>query len=171
MREAVVRLVALAPSGVDDEPAPLQVIQERIGRLEPETIAVLELGAVLGERFSYDLIAAVAELGPSTAGQIEAHLESEPRGRKGPWWDRSETKWVAEALWSAGVLTTATRVGFACLLLIFGCEPWMICSARLETSRTYRNLLSMPSGNPSILLFLLESLGHPIDGIERSLCL
>ena len=28
-------------------------------------------------------------------------------------WDRSETKWVAEALWSAGVLTTATRVGFA----------------------------------------------------------
>ncbi|MEV0669744.1 crosslink repair DNA glycosylase YcaQ family protein [Mycobacterium sp. NPDC050441] len=60
-----------------------------------------------------DIVAAVAELGPSTAGQIEAHLESEPRGRKGPWWDRSETKWVAEALWSAGVLTTATRVGFA----------------------------------------------------------
>ena len=60
-----------------------------------------------------DIVAAVAELGPSTAGQIEAHLESEPRGRKGPWWDRSETKWVAEALWSSGVLTTATRVGFA----------------------------------------------------------
>ena len=33
--------------------------------------------------------------------------------RKGPWWDRSDTKWVAEALLSAGVLTTATRVGFA----------------------------------------------------------
>ncbi|MUL80353.1 MULTISPECIES: winged helix-turn-helix domain-containing protein [unclassified Mycolicibacterium] len=60
-----------------------------------------------------DVIGAVAALGPSTAGQIEAHLESEPRGRKGPWWDRSETKWVAEALWSSGVLTTATRVGFA----------------------------------------------------------
>lgn len=60
-----------------------------------------------------DIVAAVVELGPSTAGQIEAHLESEPRGRKGPWWDRSETKWVAEALWSSGVLTTATRVGFA----------------------------------------------------------
>src|SRR4029450_3035618 len=60
-----------------------------------------------------DVVAAVAELGPSTAGQIEAHLESQPRGRKGPWWDRSDTKWVAEALWSAGVLTTATRVGFA----------------------------------------------------------
>ncbi len=64
-------------------------------------------------RLADDIVAAVAALGPSTAGQIEAHLESEPRGRKGPWWDRSDTKWVAEALWSAGVLTTATRVGFA----------------------------------------------------------
>jgi uncharacterized protein YcaQ len=60
-----------------------------------------------------DVVAAVAELGPSTAGQIEAHLESEPRGRKGPWWDRSDTKWVAEALFASGALTTATRVGFA----------------------------------------------------------
>ncbi|MGK2901320.1 MAG: winged helix-turn-helix domain-containing protein [Mycobacterium sp.] len=59
------------------------------------------------------IVGAIAELGPSTAGQIEAHLEAEPRGRKGPWWDRSDTKWVAEALWSSGVLTTATRVGFA----------------------------------------------------------
>ena len=64
-------------------------------------------------RLAEEVLAAVAELGPSTAGQIEAYLESEPRGRKGPWWDRSETKWVAEALWSAGALTTATRVGFA----------------------------------------------------------
>ncbi|MEX7468724.1 winged helix-turn-helix domain-containing protein [Mycobacterium adipatum] len=64
-------------------------------------------------RLAEDIVAAVAELGPSTAGQIEAHLEAEPRGRKGPWWDRSDTKWVAEALWSSGVLTTATRVGFA----------------------------------------------------------
>ena len=64
-------------------------------------------------KLAEDVVAAVTELGPSTAGQIEAHLESEPRGRKGPWWDRSDTKWVAEALWSSGVLTTATRVGFA----------------------------------------------------------
>ena len=60
-----------------------------------------------------DIVAAVAELGPSTAGQIEAHLGAEPRGAKGPWWDRSDTKWVTEALFAAGVLTTATRVGFA----------------------------------------------------------
>ncbi len=60
-----------------------------------------------------NILAAVDELGPSTAGQIEAHLEGERARRKGPWWDRSDTKWVAEALWSSGALTTATRVGFA----------------------------------------------------------
>lgn len=64
-------------------------------------------------RLADDIVAAVAELGPSTAGQIEAHLGAEQRGRKGPWWDRSDTKWVTEALWSSGVLTTATRIGFA----------------------------------------------------------
>jgi uncharacterized protein len=60
-----------------------------------------------------DIVAAVAELGPSTAGQIEAHLAAEPRRKKGTWWTRSDTKWVAEALFASGVLTTATRVGFA----------------------------------------------------------
>ena len=60
------------------------------------------------------VVAAVAELGPSTAGQIEAHLAAEPRGPRGSWWgSRSDTKWVAEALFASGVLTTATRVGFA----------------------------------------------------------
>lgn len=60
-----------------------------------------------------EIVAAVTELGPSSAGQIEAYLQAEPRGAKGPWWGRSDTKWVAEALFAAGVLTTATRVGFA----------------------------------------------------------
>ena len=60
-----------------------------------------------------DVVAVVAEHGPLTAGQIEAHVGEEHRGKKGPWWDRSDTKWVTEALFSAGVLTTATRVGFA----------------------------------------------------------
>ena len=64
-------------------------------------------------KLAEDVIAAVTELGPSTAGQIEAHLETATRGRKGPWWDRSDTKWVAEALFASGVLTTAHRVSFA----------------------------------------------------------
>jgi uncharacterized protein len=64
-------------------------------------------------RLADDIVAAVKEHGPSTAGQLEAYLGAEQRGKKGPWWDRSDTKWVTEALFAAGVLTTATRVGFA----------------------------------------------------------
>jgi uncharacterized protein len=64
-------------------------------------------------RLVEEVVAAVAELGPSTAGQIEAHLAAEPRVKKGSWWSRSDTKWVAEALFASGVLTTGTRVGFA----------------------------------------------------------
>jgi uncharacterized protein YcaQ len=64
-------------------------------------------------RLADDIITAVAELGPSTAGQIENHLAAAPRSAKGAWWNRSDTKWVAEALFAAGALTTATRVGFA----------------------------------------------------------
>jgi uncharacterized protein YcaQ len=63
------------------------------------------------------IVAAVAELGPSTAGQIEHHLARAPTTSAGAprkqWWNRSDTKWVAEALFAAGTLTTATRVGFA----------------------------------------------------------
>jgi hypothetical protein len=60
------------------------------------------------------IVAAIAEIGPSTAGQIEAYLSAAPRGPRGDWWgSRSDTKWVAEALFAAGTLTTATRVGFA----------------------------------------------------------
>ena len=64
-------------------------------------------------RRAVEVIAASAELGPSTAGQIEAHLKNATRRGKGVWWNRSETKWVAEALFASGVLTTAHRVGFA----------------------------------------------------------
>ncbi|MFV0494102.1 winged helix-turn-helix domain-containing protein [Mycobacterium sp.] len=68
-------------------------------------------------RLVEDVVAAVTQLGPSTAGQIEAHLRAEhgssPGRRPGAWWGRSDTKWVAEALFAAGVLTTATRAGFA----------------------------------------------------------
>jgi uncharacterized protein YcaQ len=65
------------------------------------------------QQLAEDIVAAVAKHGPSTAGQIETYVGEERPGKKGPWWDRSDTKWVTEALWSAGVLTTATRIGFA----------------------------------------------------------
>jgi hypothetical protein len=65
-------------------------------------------------RLAEKIVAAITTLGPSTAGQIEEHLAAGPRGPRGAWWgSRSDTKWVAEALFAAGALTTATRVGFA----------------------------------------------------------
>lgn len=64
-------------------------------------------------RLADDILSAISELGPSTAGQIETYLEAGVPGNKGPWWGRSDTKWVAEALFASGVLTTATRVGFS----------------------------------------------------------
>ena len=75
---------------------------------------IVKANAALADK----IVAAVAELGPSTAGQIEAHLAAGPRRdaatpKKAQWRSRSDTKWVAEALFSSGVLTTATRVGFA----------------------------------------------------------
>jgi len=60
-----------------------------------------------------DVVAAVTRLGPATAGEIEEYLGAAPRRTKGAWWNRSDTKWVTEALFASGVLTTATRVGFA----------------------------------------------------------
>jgi len=64
-----------------------------------------------------DVIAAVTDIGPATAGQIEAHLQAGSRrgtrAAKKEMWDRTDTKWVAEALFASGVLTTARRVGFA----------------------------------------------------------
>lgn len=65
------------------------------------------------QRLADDVVAAIAKHGPSTASQIEQYVGEERPGKKGPWWDRSDTKWVTEALFSAGVLTTETRVGFA----------------------------------------------------------
>ena len=64
-------------------------------------------------RLAEEVVGAVTDLGPATAGQIEAHLNAGTRRGKGAWWNRSETKWVAEALFASGVLTTAHRAGFA----------------------------------------------------------
>ncbi len=54
-------------------------------------------------RLAEDIVAAVAELGPSHRRARSRRIWKQNRAaRKGPWWDRSDTKWVAEALWSPG---------------------------------------------------------------------
>lgn len=90
-----------------------------------------------------DVTAAVAELGPATAGQIEAHLAAASgRAGKGPWWNRSDTKWVAEALFASGVLTTATRVGFARHYdLVENVLPARVLATDIDDDEAIRELL------------------------------
>lgn len=59
-----------------------------------------------------DVLDVITDRGPSSAGDIERALEVERPGRKGPWWDRSDIKIIAEQLFAAGVVSVATRTGF-----------------------------------------------------------
>lgn len=95
-----------------------------------------------------DVTAAVAELGPSTAGEIEAHLAAASgRAGKGPWWNRSDTKWVAEALFAAGVLTTATRVGFARHYdLVENVLPPQVLAVEVDDEEAIRQLVLRAAG-------------------------
>jgi len=61
-----------------------------------------------------DVLAAVKELGPVGAGELETALGG-PAGRRPPgasWWERSEVKRICEYLFGIGVLTTGTRRHF-----------------------------------------------------------
>ncbi|MEU1204339.1 crosslink repair DNA glycosylase YcaQ family protein [Nocardia sp. NPDC005825] len=60
-----------------------------------------------------DVLGVVKEYGPSTAGEIERHLELDrPRAKDNWGWNYSDTKVVCEALFAAGELTVPRRVGF-----------------------------------------------------------
>jgi uncharacterized protein len=62
-----------------------------------------------------DVLAAVKELGPIGAGQLEDELGlAEGRAKKAPggWWNRSAVKHACEWLFATGELTTGTRNGF-----------------------------------------------------------
>lgn len=55
----------------------------------------------------------LAEFGPSTAGEVEKHLELDRPRAKDHWgWNYSDTKVVCEALFAAGEVTVPKRVGF-----------------------------------------------------------
>jgi uncharacterized protein YcaQ len=62
-----------------------------------------------------DLLAAVKELGPVSAGRLEDELgDTSPRKARahGGWWNRSDVKHTCEYLFASGQLTTGARVGF-----------------------------------------------------------
>ncbi len=61
-----------------------------------------------------DVLAAVKELGPVGAGELETVLggASRPRPPGATWWERSDVKRVCEYLFGIGALTTGTRRHF-----------------------------------------------------------
>lgn len=94
-----------------------------------------------------DIVAAVTDLGPSTAGQIEQYLTTKPKRGKGTWWNRSDTKWVAEALFATGVLTTATRVGFSRHYdLVENVLPREVLARRVDDDDAVRELVLRAAG-------------------------
>ena len=61
--------------------------------------------------FADQVLAVVAERGPTSAGDIEKALEAPGKGRSG-WWEWSHTKIACEQLFIAGELGVATRRAF-----------------------------------------------------------
>jgi uncharacterized protein YcaQ len=62
-----------------------------------------------------DILAAVKELGPVSAGRLEEELGGgSPRRARahGGWWNRSDVKHTCEYMFASGQLTTGARVGF-----------------------------------------------------------
>ncbi|MFI6363663.1 winged helix-turn-helix domain-containing protein [Nocardia sp. NPDC050630] len=70
---------------------------------------VTERNPTLGK----DILDIITEVGASTAGEVERHLELDKPRPKGSWWNLSDTKMICEALFAAGALSVDKRVGFA----------------------------------------------------------
>ncbi|MFI9384835.1 winged helix-turn-helix domain-containing protein [Kutzneria sp. NPDC052558] len=67
-----------------------------------------------GHHIAEDVLTAVKELGPITAGALEDQLGLKVERERGPggWWNRSDVKHACEYLFATGELTTGTRRGF-----------------------------------------------------------
>lgn len=70
---------------------------------------VIERNPTLGG----EVLEVLREFGPSTAGEVEKHLELDrPRSKEHWGWNYSDTKVVCEALFAAGDISVPKRVGF-----------------------------------------------------------
>ncbi|MBB5915854.1 hypothetical protein BJY24_004766 [Nocardia transvalensis] len=64
-------------------------------------------------RLPKDVLEVIREFGPSTAGEVEKHLELDRARSKDHWgWNYSDTKVVCELLFATGELSVDKRVGF-----------------------------------------------------------
>ncbi|MGL4304908.1 MAG: winged helix-turn-helix domain-containing protein [Mycobacteriaceae bacterium] len=89
-----------------------------------------------------DVVAVLAEYGPLSAGEIEVQLELASASQKGAWWNRSDTKVVAEALFAVGTLGTAFRSNFARKYdLIERIVPKEIGAVQIDTDDAIRQLI------------------------------
>lgn len=70
---------------------------------------VVERNPTLGK----DILDVIGDVGPSTANEVERHLELDKPKRKGSWWNLSDTKLICEQLFASGELSVPKRVGFA----------------------------------------------------------
>jgi uncharacterized protein len=68
--------------------------------------------AVSNPALAGEVLAAVKELGPISAGALERELGLQAERGRGSWWNRSEVKRLCEWLFAGGELTTGTRRGF-----------------------------------------------------------
>lgn len=59
-----------------------------------------------------DVLDVIGAVGACSASDVEKHLEVDRPDRKGPWWDRSDTKVVCEQLFASGALAVDKRVAF-----------------------------------------------------------
>jgi uncharacterized protein YcaQ len=59
-----------------------------------------------------DIVDVITEVGASTAGEVERHLELDKPRPKGSWWNLSDTKMICEQLFASGALSVDKRVGF-----------------------------------------------------------
>ncbi|MBA8925721.1 hypothetical protein BC739_002920 [Kutzneria viridogrisea] len=68
--------------------------------------------AACSPELAADVLAAVKEFGPISAGALERELGLQVQRARGSWWNRSDVKKVCEWLFAIGELTTGARRGF-----------------------------------------------------------
>ncbi|HWE90370.1 MAG TPA: crosslink repair DNA glycosylase YcaQ family protein [Pseudonocardiaceae bacterium] len=89
-----------------------------------------------------DVLTAVKELGPISAGAVERELGLETERAKGTWWDRSEVKKTCEFLFATGELSVGGRRGFERQYdLSERVLPTDVHGARMDDADAFRELV------------------------------
>lgn len=90
-----------------------------------------------------DVLSVLREFGPSTAGEVEKHLELDrPRSKDNWGWNYSESKVMCELLFASGELSVPKRVGFQRYYdLTERVIPAEVCGRELDEADAIRELV------------------------------